>query len=125
IAAGGSWLSVTPASGTTPSNVSVSVNPAGLAAGTYNGTVTLSASGATPKVVNVTLVVSSGATISATPSTLSFTYRVGDTSPAAQSLAIGGSAGLAFTVAPNAGASWLIGAANGTSPANTAVSVNP
>jgi len=37
---GGTWLSAAPTSGTTPGTVSVSVNPVGLAPGTYNGMVT-------------------------------------------------------------------------------------
>jgi uncharacterized protein (TIGR03437 family) len=36
---GGSWLVVTPATGTTPGPLSVSINPANLAAATYKGTV--------------------------------------------------------------------------------------
>ena len=54
------WLSVSPGSGTTPGTVTVSVNTAGLAAGTYNGTITVTASGATnsPLSVAVTLTVS-------------------------------------------------------------------
>jgi len=43
---GGSWLAVTPASGSTPSQLSVTVNPSGLAAGTYSGTITVTPSGA-------------------------------------------------------------------------------
>lgn len=39
---GGSWLSASPASGTTPATVTVSVKPGTLAAGSYNGTVTVS-----------------------------------------------------------------------------------
>jgi uncharacterized protein (TIGR03437 family) len=35
------WLSATPASGTTPGTVTVSINPTGLAAGNYTGTVTI------------------------------------------------------------------------------------
>ena len=37
------WLAVTPASGTAPASLSVSVNVAGLAAGTYSGAVTVTA----------------------------------------------------------------------------------
>jgi hypothetical protein len=53
------WLSVSPASGTAPSSVTVSVNISGLAAGTYNGAITVSATGATnsPVTVPVTLTV--------------------------------------------------------------------
>jgi hypothetical protein len=40
------WLSVSPTSGTTPSNTTASVNLAGLAAGSYSGVITVSAVGA-------------------------------------------------------------------------------
>src|SRR5439155_9861934 len=36
---GGTWLSAAPMNGTTPGTVSVTVNPASLTAGTYNGNV--------------------------------------------------------------------------------------
>jgi hypothetical protein len=53
------WLSVSPTSGTAPSTATVSVNITGLAAGTYNGAITISATGATntPLSVPVTLTV--------------------------------------------------------------------
>jgi uncharacterized protein (TIGR03437 family) len=58
-----SWLSVTPASGTAPSTLSISVSPGGLSAGTYAGNVQITASGAsnTPLTVGVTLTVSQAA----------------------------------------------------------------
>jgi uncharacterized protein (TIGR03437 family) len=40
------WLSVSPNSGTTPGNVTLSINPGSLAAGTYQGSVTITVSGA-------------------------------------------------------------------------------
>ena len=64
--AGGSWLSVTPKSGIVfpafASELSVTVAPANLAAGTYKGTITITASQAANKTttVNVTLIVSAG-----------------------------------------------------------------
>jgi len=56
------WLSVSPTSGTAPSSTTASVNISGLAAGTYNGTITISATGATnsPVSVPVTLTVNPG-----------------------------------------------------------------
>jgi hypothetical protein len=52
------WLSVSPASGTAPSTATVSVSTAGLAAGTYSGTITVSGgSGVTSKTAAVTLTV--------------------------------------------------------------------
>jgi hypothetical protein len=53
------WLTLSPTSGTAPSAVTLSVNTSGLAAGTYNGTITITAAGATnsPVSVPVTLTV--------------------------------------------------------------------
>jgi hypothetical protein len=53
------WLSVSPTSGTAPSSATVSVDITGLAAGTYNGAITISATGATntPVTLPVTLTV--------------------------------------------------------------------
>ena len=47
-AAGGAWLSASPTSGSTPGSVIVAVNPSGLAAGTYHGTLTVHVAGAAP-----------------------------------------------------------------------------
>jgi uncharacterized protein (TIGR03437 family) len=61
---GSGWLSATPASGVTPGTVTVSVNPASLAAGTYNGTVTITASATgSPISIPVTLTVQTGPSV--------------------------------------------------------------
>jgi uncharacterized protein (TIGR03437 family) len=54
---GGNWLNLSATSGVTPSSVTVSVNTAGLAAGTYTGTITISAAGVASQAVAVTLAV--------------------------------------------------------------------
>jgi uncharacterized protein (TIGR03437 family) len=59
---GGNWLSVSPISGTagsTPANLTVSVNPQGLNPGTYTGSITFTATNASnsPLTINVTYVV--------------------------------------------------------------------
>ena len=53
------WLSVSPASGTAPATLSVSVAPGALGAGTYNGTVTVNAGAisGSPRTIPVTLTV--------------------------------------------------------------------
>ena len=53
------WLHVTPASGTTPATITVSVTPAGLAASAYTDTIQIAASGAAGSqvAISVTLVV--------------------------------------------------------------------
>lgn len=91
--AGLTWLSVTPNSGTTPSNALVTINPSGLAVGTYTGSVTIQGTGgaatAPPQVIPVTLTIASAA-VSATPTTLSFTQSTGGTAPASQTIQIAG-----------------------------------
>ena len=58
---GGNWLRVSPALGTTPATLTVSINPAGLAAGTYSGAITLFIpQNESQQTVGVTLTVSSG-----------------------------------------------------------------
>src|SRR5258708_8135656 len=54
------WLRGSPSSGATPGSLRVSINPAGLASGTYTGTITVSASGSnTPaQTISVSLTVS-------------------------------------------------------------------
>ena len=61
-----SWLSVSPASGSSSSTLTAAVNTTGLAAGPYNGTITVSATGSSSKTVAVTLTVSATTTSSAT-----------------------------------------------------------
>jgi len=57
-----SWLSVSPTSGTGPASVTVSVNTAGLTAGSYSTAITVSAAGAsnTPQLATVNLTVTAG-----------------------------------------------------------------
>ncbi|KAF0134713.1 MAG: hypothetical protein FD145_430 [Candidatus Saganbacteria bacterium] len=65
------WLTISPASGTNSGNVTASINLAGLAAGTYNDTITIAATGAsnTPQTVPVTLTIQpKPTTISVAPS---------------------------------------------------------
>ena len=56
-----SWLTATPTSGMAPRTVTVTVDTDGLAAGTYNGIITISAAGVSnsPQVINVSLTITS------------------------------------------------------------------
>ena len=71
---GGNWLAVSPSSGTTPASLSVSIALTNLAAGTYQGAVTLSSTSASSLAIGVTLtvtganapVISSGGIVNAT-----------------------------------------------------------
>ena len=125
-----SWLSVSPASGTFPSTLSVSVSPASLAAGTYTGTVLITPSGATnsPLTVYVSLTVAapSTAALAVTPQALSFTYAPSGTVPAAQTVSIANAGSGTLSWIAWSSVSWVsLSAASGTATATLSVSVNP
>jgi len=73
----GNWLSVSPTSGTTQAMLTVSVNQASLSTGSHTGTITISPTGGSAVVVQVTLNVLSQPTITVTPESLSFAFQVG------------------------------------------------
>lgn len=64
VSTGATWLSPSPVSGTTPSNVTVAVNLSGLPVGSYLGSITIAASDAlnSPVLIPVTLAVSPAVT---------------------------------------------------------------
>ncbi len=80
------WLLVSASSGKAPTPLKISVNPTGLSAGTYSGTITVSAtinSQAVTQSANVTLAISTPSPmVTATPASLSFSYTTGGPIPA-------------------------------------------
>jgi len=122
---GGSWLSVTPTSGSTPATLTVSANISGLSTGSYSGTVTVSATGATPVTIPVTLTLSTQPQFTATPTSVSFTYTVGGTLPAAQNVMLG-STGSAISFTAAGAMPWVgVTPTIGTTPATLSITANP
>ncbi|MDR3702421.1 MAG: hypothetical protein P4L56_22425 [Candidatus Sulfopaludibacter sp.] len=135
---GNNWLFVTPPTGVAPNQVytgmqlTISVNPAGLALGSYTGTIQISGNGFanSPQTVQVNLVVSNNPSIltngSATPAPLFFESQIGQpavaTAQTSQTLTISSSTGatLNYTaVAATQTGNWLqlnstSGSTNGT-----------
>jgi hypothetical protein len=102
------WLDISPAGGTNSGSITASVNTTNLTEGQYNGTITVTATGAsnTPQTINVTYNVSSQPTISLSTNNLTFNGVKGDANPAGQTFNITNSGGsLNWTVSDNA--SWL------------------
>ena len=128
-ASNANWLSVSPASGTAPSTLSVSVSLAGLSAGTYTGSVSIAASGAsnTPASIGVTLTVTAApASLAVAPQALAFQYTYGGAVPATQNVAIANTGGGTLAWTASSGSYWLaVSAASGSAPATLGVSVNP
>jgi uncharacterized protein (TIGR03437 family) len=116
---GGSWLSVSPLSGTataSPSQLVVSVDPTNLAPGDYYGQIQISATGVanSPQIATIVLNVAvAGTDLGAflQPTGLIFIAQAGGANPAAQSVSLTtpNSAPLAFNaaLALQAGPNWL------------------
>jgi uncharacterized protein (TIGR03437 family) len=134
------WLSASGGGAVAPfasSSVLVTVNPNGLPAGTYTGTVSivLSPAGQTSTVAVTATVSSTQQQIEVTQSGLRFQAEVGGGTPASQTIQVlnGGAGSLNFSVTASTllgGSGWLsvspsAGTANSTTPAALAVSVNP
>jgi len=136
------WLLIPSPSGapglTVPASVNVYlINTQNLSVGTYSATIVLGYSGAdpsSPTTIAVTLTVSpagSGGTggnpyetITATPSSLAFSYSAGGAAPAAQALTVTVGDGMPFTVATvtNDGNAWLTAVISSTNTVSVTVS---
>jgi hypothetical protein len=135
VGASTSWLIAT-GSGSTPGSVSISVNPASMTAGTYNGNVTITAAGAanSPQMVPVTLTVTSSTppppppptgtgsvTVSATR--LVFYAQSSQDSMSPKSIAVGSTGSALSYTAAAYGGSWLsVNPSGGTTPGRISVS---
>ena len=92
-AGGPNFLTVTPATGTTPQALALTVNPAVLSTlgpGVYNETVTLTSAGAgnSPQTFMVTLTVNSNPILVPTAQSLTFNYQIGKTAPPNQTFTV-------------------------------------
>jgi len=120
---GGSWLTVSPGTGsatlTAPVPVNITASPAGLAAGTYSAVVVIKSSSEEARIPVMMTVSKSDAKILLSQTGLSFTAVSGGGAPSAQTFGIlnEGKGTLSWTakVSTLAGGSWLkIGTASGT-----------
>ena len=127
--AGGTWLTTSAGSAvqSTPLQMSVTVNTNNLDAGTYQGNIRISPTGGTAVDIPVTLTLTPPNSVTATPTTLTFSYRGGSSTPAAQAISVTstGTAPLTFTAVAASTGSWLaVSPAAGTTPASLSATVN-
>ena len=118
------WLAVSPAAGTGNGTVTVSLTTGILTAGSYNGNITLSATGASSMTIPVTFTVSAVPTISLSPTSLTYTAAQGGTNPASQTVALTNAGGVvSWTVSDSA--SWLtVSPASGSSSSTLTAAVD-
>lgn len=127
---GGHWLNISPAAGTTPSYPSISVNPAGLGPGVYNGSIFFSsATGTQTLPVSFTVGQPTTPILTTAPSTMGFSATVGQPQPASQAITItntgGGTLNWQATATTSFGGAWLAVSSNSGSLASSqSISVN-
>ena len=119
------WLTVTSSSTLTPGTITISASTTGLAEGTYNGSVTIYAPGASnsPLIIPVTLAVKT-AVLATSPAALTFFAANGYTTPGQNiSITNAGTGTLGWSAA--ADSSWIsMSAASGSAPSSMTVSPN-
>lgn len=132
---GQAWVDVTPFEGVTPGTQTVSINGAGLAPGTYEETINVTAKTAgingSPQHVTVRLkVIATGPELKVEPASLTFNQNFGGVTPAAQTLSIqnigdGGAQHYQLTVSTTDGGAWLqTNKTNGNTNDTVSVSIN-
>jgi uncharacterized protein (TIGR03437 family) len=125
-----SWLQVSPASGTTPLQLTVSVNPALSTLSTDDGFINISAAGASVSVRAELDTLPGASALSANPNSLSFPFATNSTIPATQSVTLASSITTltTFTATPRTsdGGNWLtVNPQSGTLVDGLQVTVNP
>ena len=129
---GGNWLQVANGSGTMPIAVQVSADPTGLAPGSYQGTITITAPDTNPPVrtvpVSFTVDPAAPAHLAAKPGSLTFTLTQGSAA-AVQTLTAsndgGGSLNFIAVAATATGGAWLtVSPASGTATAAAAATIS-
>ncbi|MBI3895536.1 MAG: hypothetical protein HY313_06365 [Acidobacteria bacterium] len=126
---GGNWLNLSPSSGGGNATVSAAVNSAALEGGTYFGTITVSAPGASnsPQTVSVMLTVGLAViTLDSQELVFSTTSNVNPPSQTIQVINSGsGILGWTATVATQTGGNWLsVSPITGAAPSTLTVTVN-
>ena len=129
-ASGASWLTVSPASGTGARTLTLGINTGGLSAQTYNGSITVTASGAanSPQTISVTLAVGAAQqppSLSLSATKASFSYTLGGTAPASQTVNVTNGGGGTLAWSASSGSSWLtVSPGSGTGSGTLTLGIN-
>ncbi len=125
---GGGWLSVTPGQGQLPSDgtLTLSVDSAGLALGTYTGTVRATSPTALPAETTVSFTVNAAAQLTAAPAGLTLRAVETDQNPAMGQLTLRTDDGDAASWMAASNQTWLtLSSSSGSTPSNLTVSADP
>ncbi|MBY0506120.1 MAG: hypothetical protein K2X03_19545 [Bryobacteraceae bacterium] len=126
----GTWLTVSPGSGSTPGSTTVQANTSGLSPGTYTGSITVNAPGTVSPVtvVNVNLTIAAQANLTVNPGGVVFSVPAGSTSLVTRSISVGSTTGaqLPITVTSQIQSSNVtVSTNNSVTPATITVTLNP
>jgi len=127
---GGNWLTVTPTSGPLPNTLVVTVNPAGLQAGSFAAAIAINAPGSNGVSLPVQVTIAGTPGINVSPTQLSFGYQIGTSQPLAQTLSVTSTTGanVSFTASATTstcGNNWLVlSPQSGATPSTLSVQVN-
>ena len=125
------WLLTVPSGGSTPGQMDVSLNSAGLSAGVYTGSISLTTASGGVSTVLVTYTINSKPTLVITPPVLAFVTTSNTVQPAPQNLqATSSSRSIAYAVSIHMstppGGTWLkTSPANGQTIGTVAVTADP
>jgi uncharacterized protein (TIGR03437 family) len=121
-----SWLMVTPTSGTGTGALIIGINMSGLSAQTYNGTISVAASGASPQMISVKLTVAAPAlALSLSTNNATFSFTLGGSAPATQTVNVSNAGGgtLSWSASPNS--PWLtVSPASGSGAGTLTLGIN-
>ena len=121
--ASATWLKASPAQATTQSSVTITADPTGLSANTYQGQVTITPVGGNAVTVSVSFTVQALPVISASRTSFTFSYLAGGDVPPTQTVQVSGGA---FTAAVTSGNDWLaVSPGAGNTTTNLTISVTP
>ncbi len=126
---GSSWLTVSPNSGAGAGMLTLGINHVGLTAQTYNGAITVTASGArnSPQTISVKLTVNAASpSISLSTTKASFSYSLGGSTPASQTVNVTNSGGGTLAWSAVSGSAWLtVSPISGTGSGTLTLGINP
>jgi uncharacterized protein (TIGR03437 family) len=117
------WLSVTPASGNTPSSLTVSVDPTGLGQGSYYGTITISVAGS---LIYVSVNFQIGPRLSASATSISLTAPVAGVPQNSQPVTVTSTSTASYQISVSPANTWLTASpTSGTTPGTFYITANP
>lgn len=127
VSAGGSFVTLTQDSSTTPATLTLAISPIGLSAGVYHASIVLTSTGAgnSPAIIPVTLTISSAPSLTASPGSAVFSLGSNSAPPLPVAIALGSTGTpLPFSASVAGGSPWIVISGTGTTPAVLQINVN-